>query len=199
MRAGALAGWAAGALLAGICPAQAQPRAGWQDGRIFDEVRAGVLAHDVQFAGGREGGADINAELLLATPFSRGWAGDLPDWLVRPRLHLGGDLSTAGATNQIYAGFTWTLPLSAGVFSASDALTLDLDFGGGFNDGHVNPTTRERKALGSNVLFRLAAELGWHATPRLGVYLLVEHVSNANLSYYNESLNDVGLRVGYRF
>ena len=33
----------------------------------------------------------------------------------------------------------------------------------------------------------------------VGVYLLFEHVSNAGLTHYNEGLNDVGLRVGYRF
>jgi lipid A 3-O-deacylase len=182
--------------------AHAQSPSDWQAGSLVDEVRAGVLKHDVRFAGGREPGADISAELLFASPFPQDWGASLPGWLTwvaRPRPFLGGELNTAGATNQVYAGLTWTVPLSRRVLSDSDSLTLDLDFGPGLNDGHVRPTTPDRKALGSNALFRLAAELGWHFTSRVGVYLLFEHVSNAGLTRYNEGLNDFGLRVGYRF
>ena len=182
--------------------AQAQSATNWQEGSLIDEVRAGVLAHDVAFAGGREHGEDINAELLFASPFPRDWGNGLPDWLkwvARPRPHLGGDLNTAGATSQIYAGLTWTVPLSPRVLFNDDRFTFDLDFGPSVNNGRINKTILDRKALGSHVLFRLAAELGWHVTPRFGVYLLFEHVSNGDLATYNESLNEVGLRVGYRF
>lgn len=163
---------------------------------FIDEVRGGVLAHDVRFAGGREPGADVNAELLFVTPFPAAWANPLPDWLswlATPRPHLGGDLNTAGATDQLYAGLTWTVPL------IGDRITLDLDAGGEANDGHVNRTEPDRKALGSNALFRLAAELGWHPTQHIGVYALFEHLSNGDTARLNESLNDAGLRLGYRF
>ena len=182
--------------------AQAQSATDWQDGSLIDEVRVGVLAHDVKFAGGRERGEDISAELLFASPFPLDWGDSLPEWLkwvARPRPQIGGDLNTAGATSQIYGGLNWTVPLAPRVLFDNDHLTLDLDFGPSVNNGHVNRTVPDRKALGSQALFRLAAELGWHFTPRLAVYLLFEHVSNSDLATYNQSLNDVGVRVGYRF
>jgi lipid A 3-O-deacylase len=182
--------------------AHAQVPPAWQSGPIIDEVRAGVLAHDVRFTDHYEPGPDISAELLLSSPFPQDWGNSLPDWLgwvTRPRPHVGGDLNTAGATSQAYVGLTWTVPLSQHVLSDSDALTLDLDFGPSFNNGHVSKTSHDREALGFNVLFRLAAELGWHFTSRLGAYLLFEHVSNGGLATYNDGLNEVGLRLGYRF
>jgi hypothetical protein len=198
----ALPCFAALVLLAAAGVARAQPApdpSGWS---IFDEVRVGVLAHDVRFAGGREPGADINGELLFVSPVPRGWGDALPDWigwLARPRPNLGGEVNTAGATDQAYAGLDWTIPLLPRVFGEGDRVTLDYDFGPSINDGHVNPTVPDRKALGSNVLFRLAGELGWHVTPRLGVFALFEHVSDAGLAKYNRSLNDFGFRVGWRF
>lgn len=182
--------------------AQAQSATDWQDGSLINEVRAGVLAHDVRFAGGREPGEDINAELLFASPFPQDWSAAMPDWLkwvVHPRPHIGGELNTAGATSDIYAGLTWTVPLSPRVLSNDDRVTLDLDFGPSVNNGHVNRTVRDRKALGSQALFRVAAEVGWQFTPQLAVYLLYEHYSNGDLATYNQSINSVGLRVGYRF
>ena len=175
--------------------AQAQSAPDPPGGSLIDEVRVGVLDHDARFAGGREPGADIDAELLFASPVPTSWGETMPDWLAwvaKPRPHLGGDLNTAGATSQVHAGLTWTIPIVS-------RLTLDLNAGGSVNNGHVNPTVPDRKALGSNVLFRLAAELGWHFTPRLAVYALFEHVSNAGIARFNESLNDVGLRFGFRF
>jgi lipid A 3-O-deacylase len=172
------------------------------DAPLTEEVRVGVLAHDVRFAGGREPGQDINAELLFASPFPSDWASGLPTWLAwiaQPRPNLGGDLNTAGATDELYAGLDWTVPLSPRVLLGDDRLTLDLDFGGGANNGEIAPTVPDRKALGSNVLFRLAGEIGWHPTPRLGVFLLYEHYSNGGTARYNESLNDFGGRVGLRF
>jgi lipid A 3-O-deacylase len=182
--------------------AQAQSSPDGHSDSIVEEVRAGVLDHDVRFLGGHEPGADINAELLFASPFPQDWGNSLPDWaawVARPRPHLGGNLNTAGATSQAYAGLTWTVPLSQHLLSDSDGVTLDLDFGPSVNDGHVDRARPDRKALGSNALFRLAAELGWHPTSRLGLYLLYEHASNGGLAYHNQSLNDIGLRVGYRF
>jgi hypothetical protein len=198
----ALPAFAALVVLAAASAARAQSPADWQGGSLVDEVRVGILKHDVRFAGGREPGADINAELLFASPLPRDWGDSMPDWLgwiARPRPQVGGDLNTSGATDQAYAGLDWTVKLIPRVFFASDRITLDLAIGPSFNNGHVDPTTADRKALGSNALFRLAGELGWHPAPRLGVYVLFEHVSNAGLDQFNQSLNDFGLRVGWRF
>ena len=74
-------------------PAHADP--GW-----LDEVKLGVLAHDIRFLSDHvEPGADINVEVLFPSPaFLR--------VLGAPRPHLGLSLNTAGATNYAYGGLT---------------------------------------------------------------------------------------------
>jgi lipid A 3-O-deacylase len=186
MRAAAIAP----ALLAvGLCArAGAEP----PGGRIVSEAKGGVLAHGLGvFAGGRESGSDINAELLFAPPGLVEAEGVLGR-LANPRPHLGLQLNTAGETSQVYAGLTWTLrPLEAPVF-------LGLSAGGTVHTGDLDEARRQT-ALGSRVLFRLAAELGWQLTGRLSVSLYYDHESNANLADENEGLNNAGLRVGWRF
>jgi lipid A 3-O-deacylase len=168
---------------------------------IFSEVRLGVLAHDVHFAGGRENGADINAELLFTSPFA-GLGDDLPGWmrwLAEPRPTIGGSVNTDGYTSQGYAGLTWTIPLANALLRPNDELDLGFFFGGEGNNGHVDHPDRDHKALGSNVLFRLGGEIGYQVTPRVGLYVLFDHASNAGFARYNESINDLGARVGLRF
>jgi lipid A 3-O-deacylase len=182
--------------------ARAQSAADAPLGALFDEVRVGVLDHDVRFLGGREHGADFNAELLFTSPMPVDWGNALPDWLAwvaQPRPQLGGDLNSSGYTNQAYLGLSWTVPLIPRVLSGNDRITLDLSVGPSFNNGHLDETDPERKALGSHVLIRGAAELGWHVTSRFGVFVLFEHSSNAHLAQYNQSLNELGMRIGWRF
>ena len=187
---------------AACATARAQSPADAPGGGIVDEVRVGVLAHDVRFAGGHEPGVDLNAELDFTSPFPAEWGDALPSWaswLAHPRPVLGGDDNTAGATSDLYLALDWTVPLSPRVLFADDRLTLDLDAGGSANNGLIGPATPERKALGSNALFRLAGEIGWHPTPRIGVFVLFEHYSNGGTAQYNQSINDLGGRVGIRF
>src|SRR5207253_650138 len=99
---------------------------------IFSEVRLGVLAHDVGFLGGREPGADINAEVLFVSPFPDDWGSTWPQWLrwiARPRPHIGGDVNTAGATSQAYLGLTWTAVLARDLLRPEDDLEFDFLFG----------------------------------------------------------------------
>jgi hypothetical protein len=42
-------------------------------------------------------------------------------------------------------------------------------------------------------------QLGYQISPRVGVYALFDHESNGGLAGRNEALNNIGIRVGYRF
>src|SRR5262245_20877989 len=64
----------------------------------LDEVKLGVLAHDIRLLSDHfEPGADINVEVLFPAPA-------LLRVLGAPRPHLGLALNTAGATNYAYGG-----------------------------------------------------------------------------------------------
>jgi len=80
-----------------------------------------------------------------------------------------------------------------------DGITFGIFFGPGFNDGQTTPIDPTRKALGSNVLFREALELGYRINPVWQISAYVDHVSNAGFARYNQSLNEVGGRIGIRF
>jgi lipid A 3-O-deacylase len=58
---------------------------------------------------------------------------------------------------------------------------------------------RERKALGSRVLFHVPLELGWRWGRRNSVSLYSCHISNAGLAEENEGLDNIAIRYGYRF
>lgn len=183
-----------GVILLSVTPAMA--------GGIVSEVRLGILAHDLRVLGGRENGADINGEVLFVSPVPDAAVSAFAPWLrwvLQPRPNLGFDVNTLGYTDQFYAGLTWTATLATHVFDDTDSVFLGLGFGPALNDGHVNTAASDRKKLGSNLLFHLTAELGYRITPRWSVSLYFEHSSNGGLAYYNEGLNDAGLRLGFRF
>ena len=187
------------ALAAGLLgtPAMAAPLGG-----ILDEVTVGVLKHDVSFANGIEKGMDINAELLFVSPMPLDWGSSMPQWLrwvMRPQPNVGVLANTAGATSQIYSSLTWTITLSRDVFRSDDPLVFRYSFGGAVNNGYANSPVSDRKNLGSNLLFRLGFEFGYQVTPRVAVYALWDHESNGGLAAHNRALNNLGLRVGYRF
>src|SRR5690349_20270685 len=89
--------------------------------QIVSEVRLGVLAHDVSFLGThREGGADLNGEILFVSPIPNSAITNIPPlvrWMLQPRPNIGGDVNTAGATSQLYLGLVWTAPLAHGLFT----------------------------------------------------------------------------------
>ena len=154
---------------------------------VVSEVKFGVLAHDLRFiaADPVESGADINAEVLFASP-------GFLEPLYSPRPHLGVQVNTDGGTSQVYAGVTWTVGLT-------DRLWLGLSGGGTLHNGETLDQGEDRKALGSQVLFRLAAELGVDVTENLSLSLYFDHESNAFLAPLNPGIDNVGMRAGWRF
>ena len=155
------------------------------DGPV-SEVRFGVLAHDVAlFASNKESGADINAEIMFASP---DWLG----WLGRPRPHLGGSINTTGDTSAGYFGLTWDTDFA-------DSLFFEFGAGGAVHDGKTQTSDPRRKELGCRALFHLSTSLGYRVTERVNLSVMLDHMSNASLCDRNESLNNAGLRLGYRF
>ena len=82
--------------------------------------------------------------------------------------------------------------MPAGIFFA-------LGLGAAVHDGNLAPTEADRKALGSRILFHIPAEIGWRWDGHNSVSLYFEHISNGYTQTYNEGLDAIGVRYGYRF
>src|ERR1700728_938010 len=77
----------------------------------YSEVKLGILDHDVHFLGGKEDGVDINPELIWQSPITDDMIANAPAWLhwaLQPRPTIGGEINTAGDTDQAYVGATWS-------------------------------------------------------------------------------------------
>jgi len=155
---------------------------------LFSELRLGLLAHDIDAVSfNREKGWDVNAEVLFHS---------LDIGLIRiigsPFPHIGATLNTQGDTSKVYAGLTWRWPLPEKFF-------IEAMLGGAIHNGRLDLETEDRKALGSRVLFRLGAGVGYQISEHVNISLIFDHISNAYLKEENEGLDTLGIRVGYRF
>jgi lipid A 3-O-deacylase len=164
--------------------------------KFVDEVKLGVLSHDVGFLGHHvESGADVNLEVLFASPDILGFIGS-------PRPHIGADINTDGRTSDGYFGLTWGIMLIQNLFGAGDGIFANGSLGGAVHDaspltGAVQPPGR--KLLGSRILFRESAEIGYQMTPQLSVSAILDHISNANLAKRNAGITNAGARFGVKF
>lgn len=151
-----------------------------------DELRLGLSAHDISFLGhGKEDGVDGVAEVLFESP-------SLLEPIWAPRPHVGLAVNTAGDTSQLYAGLTWS-------FEPVQHLFVEFSLGGAVHDGKLSGDELERKQLGSRALFRESLAIGWRINERHSLMVVFDHESNARLAEYNEGLNNLGVRWGYRF
>jgi hypothetical protein len=184
-------------LAAGLVPTRSQAQ-----NITYSEFKFGVWDHDVHFLGGKEDGADINPEIIFGSPISDDMIANAPSWLkwtLQPRPTIGGAINTAGDTDQAYVGATWSWFLMQNIINPGDGIVLGYFFGPGFNDGKIQSHDSDRKALGSNILFREAFDLGYQINPTWEISAYIDHISNGGLAKENQSINDVGLRLGYRF
>jgi lipid A 3-O-deacylase len=161
--------------------------------KLIDELKLGGLAHDVTFGGRHlESGADINLEMLFTPP-------DILRVLGSPRPHIGADINTSGNTSDGYFGLTWGIMLIQSLFGAGDGVFANGSLGGAIHDGFIDTAPAGRKRLGSRVLFRESAELGYQITPNASVSAMVDHISNANLGTHNAGITSAGARFGFKF
>lgn len=166
------------------------------DGGLIDEVKLGVLAHDVGFLGDAvEGGADLMGEVLFKSPEIFGIIG-------APRPTLGASVNTAGKTDYLYFDFTWNYTFFHDVINAQDGFYVGGFLGGALHDGHLNSRPSgdtTDKLLGTRALYHLGLELGYQINPVNSVEIYFDHLSNADASSHNAGLNNVGLRTGFKF
>ena len=101
-------------------------------------IRLGVLAHDMDdlWSGTRkEGGVDLNTEIIFSRPSFSLLSGD-----IRP--NLGASINTQGDTSKVYGGILWEFETKSGIF-------LNLGIGAAIHDGKTDTDREDKKSLGS--------------------------------------------------
>ena len=158
--------------------------------RVLDEARTGVMVHSLGY---KEGDTiAINGE-LLTSPLPVGFSNRFLDFLLGPRLHLGGTVNVEGETSFAYAGLTWTLDVTNRFF-------VEGSFGGGVHNGNLESGPDDSLLLGCRALFRESASLGFRFSQNLSLMATVDHLSHAGLcSDFNNGITTVGGRLGYTF
>lgn len=155
---------------------------------LFHELKIGVLAHDVPdlWSGFQveHDAADINIE----AQFAAAWA--LPWGTIRPV--IGGTINTRGDTSHAYLDARWQVECPSNLF-------FGLGLGAAIHDGEIGPGDPDAKWLGSRVLFHIPIEIGYRLDAHNDISVYFEHTSNAYTQTYNEGLDRIGLRYGYRF
>lgn len=163
------------------------------DASFISEVKTGIVAHDVGFFGRqKEDGLDSSFEFL----FRRINYNLL--WLGKPKPHIGATINMGGDTSQGYAGLTWNYKLPKKMFFN---FSWGLAYHNGDKKHSANNVVVNKKELGSSVLFREAAEIGWNFYGKDSISLRLDHISNGNLwgEDTNEGLDTFGIFYGYRF
>lgn len=151
------------------------------------EVRGGVLSYDTGIFSPKEfDGVVINGEFLFRSP-------EFLNILGSPRPYVG--FSVAAVDDGVhfgYAGLNWD-------FYLTNKFYLTGSLGGSVNTAKNLTSPVGYKALGCNVLFHLAAGVGYDITDDFTVQLYADHFSNANLCSRNMGQEAAGIRLGYRF
>jgi len=165
---------------------------------LIDEAWIGGYAHDISDIGhGKESNTeDVQLEVDTGQPA-------LLRFLGAPHLNAVVSFNSAGESDFAAVGLAWDHRLVGPLYAS-------LQFGIGETDGVDTPPSgpagdydrRHRLLLGSRALFREAAGLNWRVAPRWDIGVQYWHASNGEIlgsSKFNEGINDLGLRVGYRF
>jgi lipid A 3-O-deacylase len=173
---------------AGIAAAAAPASAADPALGVIDEMKAGVLAHDVPGLwsnSSKEPGTTFNVEAIFAPRLDVLWGE------IRP--NLGASITTEGGTSYGYAGARYEIDGGwGGFFSAG--------LGAAVHDGRLAAGDPNRKGLGSRVLFHVPIELGYRFAEHYSISAYFEHVSNGGIgTNTNEGLDNLGVRLGYRF
>lgn len=158
-----------------------------QQAPLVREFRLGVLAHDVPglWSGFRlENGVDANVELILSPSV------DFLGGTLRPA--IGASFNLSGFTSKAYLDARWMVESRSGWF-------LGLGLGAAVHGGLLDPTDVDRKALGRRILFHIPLEIGYRLDGHHSVSLYFDHVSNAYTTTFNEGLDTLGIRYGYKF
>ncbi len=150
------------------------------------EVRFGALYHDTDNLWSRhkvENGVDFNLELVFTPKF------EILAGAIRP--NLGISINNKGHTSTAYLGGVYEKEWSNGIF-------FDTGLGIAVHDGEEGFAAPRKKALGSQVLFRVVFEVGYSINYNNRFSIMFDHISNAGLATPNQGLDTLGLRYSYR-
>lgn len=179
--------WARGLLLAALWAPLVAAAPALAQSPLLYEAKFGVLYHDVPMWSRfslEKGGVDLNVDVTFA-PAMQLWGGTL-----RPA--VGGTWNTAGYTSKAFIDARWRYETVSGIY-------FGVGLGAAIHDGHTDIDALDRKALGSRVLFHIPFEIGYYLDRHNSISLYFEHMSNGYTQRYNEGLDSIGLRYGYRF
>lgn len=172
-------------MLAAVVAAAMPAAAG--EGLVY-ELSVGALSHDVPnlWSGFRRESqsVDINVDAMLS-PSMQAFFGT-----IRPA--VGATINTEGLTSIGYADARYRFEGVAGLY-------FGFGLGAAIHDGNTGREDPTRKALGSRVLFHVPIEVGWHMDEHNSISGYFEHTSNGYTMKYNEGMDRLGVRYGYRF
>jgi hypothetical protein len=160
-------------------------------GELLHSVVIGGLWHDTPglWSGFQveNNAVDVNIEAQLAMAYAMPWGG-----AIRPV--IGGTINTEGDTSHAYIDARWQIDGPSGLF-------FGLGLGAAVHDGETGGVGADpdKKWLGSRVLFHIPAEIGVHLDAHNDLSVYFEHTSNAYTQHYNEGMDRIGIRYGYRF
>jgi lipid A 3-O-deacylase len=147
------------------------------------EIKIGVMQHDLggKFKQRYEKGKNLIAEYVFAEEYK--FLYGLP--------HFGTSVNSKGYTSSAYTGLTWR-------YQFLEVMFAEVTFGGAVNNGETKKD-KKRRAIGSNLMFRESFSLGVNLASNHSLSVMIDHMSNADLSPPNPGLTDVGIRYGYKF
>jgi lipid A 3-O-deacylase len=155
---------------------------------IISELRLGFLDHDPPGLWSafqvEKHTFDYNAEAMFQPLVQFGGGVFLPA--------VGGTLNGRGGTSHAYADLRWLRETDCGLYAM-------IGIGAAVHNGKLDHSDRYSKALGSRELFHIPIEFGYRLDQHNSVAAYFEHTSNANTANYNDGLDRIGVRYGYKF
>lgn len=155
---------------------------------FVSEIKLGLLAHDQgPFSSNKEEGVDTNVEIRFVSP-------DILKAIWSPRPHIGFNANSSGGISSVFIGLTYEWGFWKNMFAG-------FSLGGAVHNGETERGTAEldEKELGCRVLFRGSIEVGYRINKHHSLSGFLDHISNADLCETNESVENAGIRYGYRF
>jgi lipid A 3-O-deacylase len=167
-----------------------------------DEIHVGVMAHNICVTdcknANKEDGVNVEFQVSFDAP---GWL----DWAGSPQPYAIASLNTAGDTSYAGVGLEWR-------WDFADGWALEPGFGYIVHNGELdNPFpngspesaafAEEHVLLGSEDLFRTSLALTRDLPGPWEVQVLFEHMSHGQIlgEGRNQGLDEIGVRLGYRF
>ncbi len=154
------------------------------------DVLVGVLAHNadlgITVCCAEGGTADVQVGYrTLAIPWLH-W-GDF-------RAHVIGEANLSGGVDFAAAGLSYRVHLGRDFYIAPG-------IGGAVQDGDTQQyqVRPDRLSLGSRLLFEPELTAGWHATDRMSVEFIYDHLSHGQLAgAQNPGVDNIGVRLAWR-